>query len=78
MNCKKLSCKCHLIFKKITTPRPAHKLRCNIYRKLHLSKKYAKKKIEIACGPRHNFQHAMWPPEAREFDTPALSTVTSV
>ena len=29
MKCKKLACKCHLIFKK-TTPRPAHKLRCNI------------------------------------------------
>ena len=38
MKCKKLACKCHLIFKKITTPRPAHKLRRNIYRKLHLTK----------------------------------------
>ena len=35
---QKLACKCHLIFKKITTPRPAHKLRRNICRKLHLTK----------------------------------------
>ena len=41
MKYKKLACKCHLIFKKITTPRPAHKLRRNICRKLHLTKKYA-------------------------------------
>ena len=31
-----------------------------------------KNKSKITCGPQHNFQHAMWPPEAREFDTPAL------
>ena len=42
MKCKKLACKCHLIFKKIATPRPAYKLRCNICRKL--TKKYAIKK----------------------------------
>ena len=46
MKCKKLACKCHLIFKKIATPSPAHKLRRNICRKLHLTKKYAIKKIE--------------------------------
>ena len=22
------------------------------------------------CGPRHDCQHAMWSPEAHEFDTP--------
>ena len=38
MKRKKLACKCHLIFKKITTPRPAHKLRRNICRKLHVTK----------------------------------------
>ena len=36
MKSKKLADKCHLILKKITTPRPAHKLRHNICRKLHL------------------------------------------
>ena len=27
-------------------------------------------KSEASCGPRHDCQHAMWPPEAHEFDTP--------
>ena len=65
MKCKKLARKpkCHSIFKKITTPRPAHKLRRNICRKLHLNKKYAIKidrKLHASlstipymqCGPR--------------------------
>ena len=50
-------------FKKITTSRPANKLRRNICRKLHVTKKYALKndqKLDTAlgtilntqCGPR--------------------------
>ena len=59
MKCKKLAGKCHLIFKKITTPRPAHKLRRNICRKLHLTKKYAIKndrKLHAALGTIPNMQ----------------------
>ena len=29
-------------------------------------------KSKTSCGPRHDCQHAMWPPEAHEFDTPKL------
>ena len=59
MKCKQLACKCHLILKKITIPRLAHKLRRNICRKLHLTKKYAIKidrKLHAALGTIPNMQ----------------------
>ena len=27
---------------------------------------------KTSCGPRHDCQHAMWPPETHKFDTPVL------
>ena len=32
-------------------------------------------KSKMACGPQHNSQHAMWPPETREFDTLELMEI---
>ena len=29
-------------------------------------------KSKSSCGPRHDCQHAMWPPENHEFHAPAL------
>ena len=65
MKCKKLACKCHLIFKTTTTPRPAHKLRRNICCKPHISKKYAIKidqKLHAALGTIPNMQCGSWKP----------------
>ena len=31
----------------------------------------------ILCGPRHNSQHTMWPPEVHEFNTPGLDNKLS-
>ena len=32
--------------------------------------------IDLATiGPRHDCQHAMWPPEAQEFDTPDVKYI---
>ena len=59
MKRKKLACKCHLISKKITTSRPAHKLRRNIYRKLYLTEKYVMKqdrKLHATLGTIPNMQ----------------------
>ena len=33
-------------------------------------------KSKTSCGPRHDCQHAMWPPEAHEFDNLALVYAT--
>ena len=49
----------NIIFKKITTPRRAHKLRRNICRKLHLTKKFAvdiDRKLHAALDTLPNMQ----------------------
>ena len=39
----------------------------------YITETVAGKVVISESGPRNDCQHAMWPPEADEFDTPALA-----